>query len=461
MFFLRRSRELRVTQSRQLQGSVRSALFILTCSAAQPSWAGDHGGYIQQEYLIKTTSQSRAVALSLASEVIVSPKPLLETPDGDWFKVVYYGRKEGLSSLESRMSLADGVISFEPNFSWSTLGSASTTPKDDDRSGPRPERPPRLPRRGRSDPLLQKVWSLEKIGAREAWKISNNSSNLIVGVIDSGVDYNHEDLVNNIWRNPAEVPNDGIDNDGNGYVDDVLGWDFLNDDNLPWDDNGHGTHTAGILGATGGNGVGLSGISQRTSILPLKFLSGSGEGTTEDAIRAIQYAVALGARVLSNSWGGETYSRALEDAIASAGRNDVLFVAAAGNDASDNDALPMYPAAYALPNVLSVAATDRNDHLADFSNYGYATVHLAAPGDFIWSTTPADKYSVMSGTSMACPLAAGAAGLLRSLRPDLNALEIKEILLSSSDKLPELLNKVKSAGRLNVVQALRLATGSF
>jgi subtilisin family serine protease len=321
--------------------------------------------------------------------------------------------------------------------------------------------PPRLPRRGRTDPLLQKVWSLQKVGASEAWKISKGATNLIVGVIDSGVDYNHEDLVNNIWRNPAEVPNDGIDNDGNGYVDDIVGWDFVHGDNRPWDDNGHGTHTAGTLGATGGNGVGLSGVSQRASILPLKFLSASGEGTTEDAIRAIQYAVASGARVLSNSWGGETYSRALEDAIVSAGRSDVLFVAAAGNDSSDNDSLPMYPAAYSLPNVLAVAATDRSDNLADFSNYGFTSVHLAAPGDFIWSTTPGDKYSVMSGTSMACPLVAGAAVLLRSLRPELNALEIKDILLSSSDKLPELLNKVKSSGRLNVWQALRLASSSF
>jgi subtilisin family serine protease len=461
MFFLRNRKTPINTTSSYSHDVLCAFVLVAFCFSVQTALAKGIERESRHEFLVKTSSSARAVAFSVSSRSILLPKPVLETPDGDWFKVIHYGVQADVGILEKQLSSTNDVITFEPNFIWSAIGSTSTAPKDDDRTDPWPELPPRLPRRGRKDPQLQKVWSLDKVGASEAWKIANNASNIIVGVIDSGVDYNHEDLVNNIWRNQAEIPNDGIDNDGNGFVDDVVGWDFVHGDNLPWDDNGHGTHTAGTLGATGGNGVGISGVSQRASILPLKFLSAAGEGTTEDAIRAIQYAVASGARVLSNSWGGETYSRALEDAIVSAGRSDVLFVAAAGNDSSDNDSLPLYPAAYPLSNVLAVAATDRNDHLADFSNYGFTTVHLAAPGDFIWSTTPRNKYSVMSGTSMACPLVAGASVLLRAFRPELNALEIKDILLSSSDKLPELLNKVNSSGRLNVWQALRLASSSF
>lgn len=461
MFFLKYKIEIPTECSARCGDVVRAIVILALCIFAQSGRASESARDTRNEFLIKTSSRSRVVSLSLANQLIFSPKPILETPVGTWFKVTYYGEKENLSVLGDQLSNAEGVIAWERNLIWSLNHSSMTAPQEDDKAGPRPENPPRLPRRGRKDPMLQKVWSLEKVGSNEAWRLSTGSSDVLVAAIDSGVDYNHEDLINNIWRNPGEVPNDGIDNDGNGYVDDHVGWDFVHNDNRPWDDNGHGTHTAGTIGATGWNGVGLSGISQRASILPLKFLSATGEGTTEDAIRAIQYAVASGARVLSNSWGGETYSRALEEAIAAAGRHDVLFVAAAGNDSADNDALPMYPAAYALPNVLAVAATDRNDALADFSNYGFASVHLAAPGDFIWSTTPRNKYSVMSGTSMACPLVAGAAVLLKSFRPELSALEIKDILLSSSDKLPDLLNKVRSSGRLNVSQALRLAASSF
>ncbi|MEN9529879.1 MAG: hypothetical protein RI932_1752, partial [Pseudomonadota bacterium] len=269
-----------------------------------------------------------------------------------------------------------------------------------------------------------------------------------------GVDYNHEDLINNIWRNPREIAGDNIDNDGNGFVDDVVGWDFYNRDNRPWDDNGHGTHTAGTLGATGGNGVGISGIAPRVSIIPLKFLSRHGTGTTEDAIRSINYAVDAGAHILSNSWGGDEYSQALEEAIVAAGEKNVLFVAAAGNDGTDNDSTPMYPASYDLPNVLSVAASTSDEQLADFSNFGFKSVHLAAPGDVIHSTIPQSRYGIMSGTSMACPAVAGAAALLKAYRPGLSAVALKETLLSTAERSPAYEGKVVSGGRLNVERAL-------
>lgn len=444
--------------------NLRSLSLVYICSlffGAQESFARSVGADVQHEFLIKTSSRSAAAAFSLSSGWILASTPLLETPEGDWFKVIHYGKNTTFEKLQNQLSAADGLIAFENNLKWFSVGKSSTAPNDEEPAGPSPSSPPRLPRRERKDPLLEKVWSLEKVNAADAWKHASGSYDVVVANIDSGVDYNHQDLINSIWRNSKEVPNDGIDNDGNGFVDDVIGWDFANGDSRPWDDNGHGSHTAGTIGATGGNGIGLSGVAKKVSIMPLKFLSSFGEGTTEDAVLAIRYAVRSGARILSNSWGGETFSQALEDAIAYAGQHDVLFVAAAGNDSSDNDALPMYPASYDLPNVLSVAATDRIDQLADFSNYGYSTVHLAAPGDFIWSTTPNNKYSVMSGTSMACPLVAGAAALLKSFRPTLNVYEIKDLLLASSDKLPELLNKVRSSGRLNVAKALNRSLGSF
>jgi subtilisin family serine protease len=433
------------------------AFFLLPEAAAGQPLQSE----VRREFLIKTASRSRATAFIQSGDVILSTQPVLETPSGDWYKLTHYGRGESVSLLVNRFLDSDDLIAFEENVSWSAVGQTASVIGDDDSSGPRPAKPPRLPRRERRDPLLQKVWSLAQVNVEGAWKTNSGSASVLVANIDSGIDYNHQDLINNIWRHPSEVADDGIDNDGNGFVDDTLGWDFVNSDNRPWDDNGHGTHTAGTIGATGGNGVGLSGVAKKVSLLPLKFLSASGEGTTENAVRAIRYAVAAGAQILSNSWGGETYSRALEDAIAFADSQGVLFVAAAGNDASDNDSLPMYPAAYNLPNVLAVAATDRTDALADFSNFGYSSVHLAAPGDFIWSTTPGDKYSVMSGTSMACPMVAGAAALLKSVRSDLNPPEIIDILLDSSDKLPNLLNKVRSSGRLNVEQALRRASSAF
>ena len=254
------------------------------------------------------------------------------------------------------------------------------------------------------DPQLAKTYGLGKIHAIEAWDISKGSKDMIVADIDTGIDYNHEDLAFNIWRNPK--PTD---------KNDVVGFDFIHNDGLPFDDNAHGTHTAGTIGAVGGNGIGISGVSQRVSLMSLKFLSKDGSGTTADAIRAIDYAINHGAKVLSNSWGGkgDPDNQALKDAIDRAKTKDVLFIAAAGNDGSDNDGSDAdYPAAFNNDNLIAVAATDDRDSLAYFSNYGKKSTHLAAPGVNIYSTVPGGKYAKLSGTSMACPHVAGAAALL-------------------------------------------------
>ncbi|RYZ72226.1 MAG: subtilase, partial [Proteobacteria bacterium] len=261
------------------------------------------------------------------------------------------------------------------------------------------------------------------------------SRDVMVAVIDTGVDYTHPDLAANIYTNPSEIPGDGIDNDANGIIDDVHGVNFVDAKNgtgVSMDDNEHGTHCAGTIGGVGGNGVGIAGVNWNTTILPVKFLSGDGSGSSEGAINGIKYAVKMGAKVLSNSWGGGAYSEALYDAIKEANDAGVLFVAASGNEANDNEARGTYPASYNLPNIISVAAIDNNDRAPSFSNFGKTKVHVAAPGVRILSTVPGGKYDSFSGTSMACPHVAGMAALLWSNEPGLTALEIKERLIRTS-----------------------------
>lgn len=297
-----------------------------------------------------------------------------------------------------------------------------------------------------ADPNLGQAYGISKVGAPEAWKTHAGSKGIVVAVIDTGVDYNHEDLSFNVWRNPNPKQND------------VVGFNFVHNDGLPYDDNKHGTHCAGTVGAVGGNGKGVSGVSQRVSIMALKFLSGQGSGTTADAIRAIDYAVNNGAKVLSNSWGGrgDDGNKALFDSIERAKAKNVLFIAAAGNDGINNDGSnPSVPASFTNDNLIAVAATDRNDALASFSNYGKRTTHLAAPGVGVYSTTPSNRYEMLSGTSMACPHVAGAAALVWSKNPKMSYKQVKEILLSSTDKIAALQTKTVSGGRLNVLNALQ------
>lgn len=297
------------------------------------------------------------------------------------------------------------------------------------------------------------------IDAPEAWEITTGSRAVRVGVIDTGIDYTHPDLAANMWTNLAEIAGNGIDDDGNGYIDDVRGWDFVNNDADPMDDHYHGTHCAGTIGGVGNNGSGVAGVNWQVSLVGLKFLSASGSGTTSDAVEAVSYANGLGLDFTSNSWGGGGYSQALYDAIAAANTAGHLFIAAAGNSARNTDASPNYPSGYDLPNIISVAATDHADQLASFSNYGVASVDLAAPGVNTVSTSPGNTYRTLSGTSMATPHVAGAAALLLSRQPGLAAPELKAALLNSVDLIPALSGRVLTQGRLNVASALSALSG--
>jgi subtilisin family serine protease len=291
------------------------------------------------------------------------------------------------------------------------------------------------------------------IDAPEAWDTTKGNDTIVVAVIDSGVDYNHLDLNDNIWTNPHETPGDGIDNDHNGYVDDIRGWDFYNNDNNPYDDNGHGTHCSGTIAAEGNNGIGVAGVSWNTKIMPLKFLNRTGSGYTFGAISAVTYATQNGADIMSNSWGGGSYTQALENAISAANDAGILFVAAAGNAGSDNDALPHYPSSYNVDNIISVAATDRYDNLASFSNYGLISVDLGAPGVDILSTYPGG-YAWGSGTSMATPHVAGAAALIKAHYPNISVADLKAKMLNSVDSIDALAGKTVTGGRLNVANCL-------
>jgi subtilisin family serine protease len=313
-----------------------------------------------------------------------------------------------------------------------------------------------------NDPSFSLLWGLHNTGqtggtadadidAPEAWDLCTGSADVVVAVVDTGVDYTHPDLASNIWINTDEIAGNGIDDDHNGYIDDVRGWDFYNKDNNPMDDNNHGTHCAGTIGGVGSNGIGVSGVMWNVKIMPLKFLSSSGSGYTSDAVSAILYANANGANVISNSWGGSGYSTTLKNAIDA---SPAVVVCAAGNSGVNADTAPMYPAAYSSANIISVAATDSRDLKASFSNYGVTSVDVAAPGVSIYSTLKGGSYGSMSGTSMATPHVAGLAGLLKAGNPALSNLEIKNLILSNCDVLPSLQGKVLTSGRINAYKAL-------
>lgn len=292
------------------------------------------------------------------------------------------------------------------------------------------------------------------IDAPEAWTIQNGRTQEqrgpIVAVIDTGVDYRHEDLQGNMWTNPGEIPGDGIDNDRNGVVDDVHGYNAFSDTGDPMDRQGHGTHVAGTIGAQGNNGKGVVGVSQNANIMAVKIFNDSGRTNAAAIIRGIQYADQMGARLANNSWGGGAPNVGIKAAFA---ESRAMHLVAAGNDGKNNDLRPSYPANYDLPNIISVAATDHQDKLARFSNYGQE-VDLAAPGVNTFSTVPGDGYRSMSGTSMATPHVTGAAALVVSQFPEISNDELRSRLLENVDTKPQLEGRVLTNGRLNVANAL-------
>ena len=330
-----------------------------------------------------------------------------------------------------------------------------------------------------NDPLFSQLWGMENTGqiigtpgtpdadtdAADAWDVAGGAG-VVVAVVDSGVDASHPDLAPNAWRNAGESgsgrESNGADDDGNGIVDDWRGWDFVDDDSNPADENDHGTHLAGTIGARRGNALGVAGVADNSPLMALRVFDAGGSGTVADAISAYAYAAAKGARVVNLSFGSGRAFRSEQDAIAAL--PGMLFVAAAGNGGldgigDDNDRAPQYPCAYPVPNLVCVAASDNRDRLARFSNFGASSVDLGAPGVDILSTLPGGSYEWHDGTSMAAPHVSGAAALLWGAAPSASASAIRSALLAGTDTRPGLSGRTVTGGRLNVLTSLRTLLG--
>ena len=321
-----------------------------------------------------------------------------------------------------------------------------------------------------NDPRFSDQYGLSTVAgtsAVDAWNVSIGSPSALVAVVDSGVDYGHDDLQTSIWKNPGEVPGNGVDDDGNGLADDYYGYDFANNDGEPLDDNGHGTHVAGTIAAAGNNAIGGIGVAWGSQVVAIKCLDGAGSGYNSDLVRAIDYAVTLKDQgyplvAINMSLGGE-YTNSLYRAISRASERGILLVAAAGNETSNNDRSPTYPASFDLPNIISVAATNTGGTLAEYSNYGRTSVDIAAPGSAILSTEPriggVSQYGYESGTSMAAPHVSGIAALIAAANPAATSTLIRSIMISTAKPEPSLSRKTVSGGIVDAYAAVLMAQG--
>lgn len=360
------------------------------------------------------------------------------------WRVMQFNSGENLARMMDRVARLPGVEWVEPDYQVSI-----TAIPNDTRFG--------------------ELWGLHNTGqtggtndadidAPEAWDTLVGGE-VVVAVVDTGADYTHPDLAANIWTNPGEIAGNGIDDDGNGYVDDTRGWDFVSNDNNPMDDNDHGTHVSGTIAAVGDNGQGVVGVNRFAKIMPLKFLNSAGSGATSDAVEAIYYAIEKGAKVMNHSWGGGSYSQSLADAFTAAQNANIVMAVAAGNETRNIDNRPSYPASLTHANIISVAATTKSDAIAYFSNYGAVGVDLGAPGDAILSSIPGNDYASFSGTSMASPHVAGAASLLLAADPSLTYAQVKDALMSTVVPIPALAGKTVTGGRMNLAAALASLDG--
>ena len=432
---------------------VAASWCILNVSA--PAWAGSvlnfHQEHVPDQLLVKFKSAaSPGEIVRTLTAMGADVRHVFQTSGTMSIQFKKQGDKKRLAARAAELGAKDIVEYVEAN---TILRIDATLPNDTD---------------------FGKLYGLHNVGqtggtedadidAPEAWDITTGSPQVLVGIIDTGVDYRHPDIKANYWTNPGETgvdadghdkQNNGIDDDGNGFIDDFRGWDFANNDNDPLDDHDHGTHCAGTIGGRGDDGIGVAGVNWQVSLVGLKFLTASGSGTLEDAVEAIEYATKLGVAMTSNSWGGGGYSPTMDAAIAGANAAGILFIAAAGNDGNDNDLAPHYPSSYEHDNVIAVAATDHQDRLAGFSCYGAESVDVAAPGVAIYSTRTAGAYTLMSGTSMATPHVAGVAALVKAAYPAAGIAELRARLVNTVDHVPSLAGKVASGGRINAFNAL-------
>jgi thermitase len=480
----------------------------------------------RQEWLIKIVPSKSAGGLNAQvrerlQSLGTRMESLGELAGGEWLKV----KSESKAlNLKSRLATQPGVMLVQPNYRIRHLQDYQIRDSGQRErlarelmargysvpgyaGGLRPQAPadnPAIPNpptstRG-ADPEFPKQWGMVDNNVKNGWS-GRRGEGMVVAVLDSGVDYTHEDLAENMWRNPGETGRDskgqdrasnGVDDDGNGYIDDVVGWDFVTNDNKPYDlsvdpiqllfgggNPGHGTHCAGNVAARGENAIGVAGVAPKTQIMALRFLSEKGEGSTDAAIKAIQYATKMGVKISSNSWGSEgedpsdtVGNQALRDAITEAMNAGQLFIAAAGNGHqgvgydNDTDAKPAYPASYEHENIISVAALDKADALGSFSNWGKKSVDLGAPGVAVFSTTVGGKYSdtvidmlgikaTWDGTSMAAPHVSGAAALYWADHPQATWREVKAAILKSVKPISTLNGKSVTGGKLNVDALMR------
>jgi len=429
----------------RLNGAVIALCALLSVSANAKDFPSVPG-----EYIVKLKSSADTMSINtLARSLNATVKETVNAKAG----VILVQRPliETRSSAVQTLSQSAMVEYAEPNFIYRVNAGAQALP---------------------TDPDLNRLWGMinsgqqvtgdsgtftGKVGvdidAQKAWMMETGNRNVVVAVIDTGVNWSNPELVPNIYTNQAELnglPN--VDDDNNGCIDDVHGCDFVGKDGNPMDVFGHGTHVSGTIGANANDGAGIVGVAWNVTILPVRFLGDDGGGTLADAIKSIDYAVAMKANMMNNSWGGGGFSQALMDAIIRAKDAGILFLAAAGNSSNDNDASPEYPASYQVDNVISVAAIDPTGMVADFSNFGKNSVHIAAPGVNIVSYTMRGLES-WSGTSMACPHVAGVAALLLSQDMTQSYATIKSRLLNSARPLAGTRGRV-STGLVNAYYAL-------
>ncbi|MEZ5427176.1 MAG: S8 family serine peptidase [Pyrinomonadaceae bacterium] len=442
MCFISRKSDVAGSKPRTRTASVVKSLIFFCLVLIFSSQAIRAENYAKGELLVKFRNGT-ASADAFSTHLTLGARVLEEFPELKWQRVKL---PAGLSVEEGVRQYARfaGVEDVQPNYYYHL----AVTP---------------------DDTRFSEMYGMQKISAPAAWDLTTGSSNVVVAVIDTGIKYTHEDLAANMWHNEGEIQGNGIDDDGNGFVDDFYGYDFFFNDSDPLDEHGHGTHVAGTIGAVGNNALGVTGVNWNVRLMAIKIYDSTGFGTTSAMlINAYNYLRMMrqrgvNIRVTNNSYSGCDeacgYDQATKDAIDALGAADVLQVFAAGNNGRNVDTMPAYPGSYNSPSILTVASSTSTDARSGFSNFGTANVDVAAPGSGILSTIMSGaNYGTLSGTSMASPHVAGSAALLYSMNPDLSAASLKATLMNTVDQLSQWNGVVKTGGRINIANALQNQT---